>query len=162
LLRVNPYGAIYGCHTLVDWLKETRGAHLMNVASFAGIAPSPSMATYNVAKAGLVALSETLYGELKPHGVGVTVVCPMYFRTNIDRSARQYNPAQSEIIQRRTEASSTTADDVAVAALRTMRSGRLYAIPGWQARWYWFLRRLSPRGFLDGIARDAARHYQSP
>lgn len=158
LLNVNLFGGIYGCHTLVDWLKENpRGAHIINVASFAAIAPSPSMAPYNVSKAGLVALSETLYGELKPHGVGVTVVCPMYFRTNIEHAARDYNQLRSEIIRQRTAQSTTTADDVAEAAWRAMQRKQLYAIPGRQARWYWWLKRFSPSGFLDGIARDLAR-----
>lgn len=162
LLNVNLYGGIYGCHTLVDWLKENpRGSHIINVASFAAIAPSPSMAAYNVSKAGLVALSETLYGELKPHGVGVTVVCPMYFRTNIDVSMRSYNQLRSEIIRQRTEQSNMTAEDVANAALRAMRRKQLYAMPGRQARWYWWLKRLSPAGFLEGIARDLARQSKS-
>jgi NAD(P)-dependent dehydrogenase (short-subunit alcohol dehydrogenase family) len=158
VLDVNLYGAIYGCHTLVDWLKANpNGAHIINVASFAALAPSPSMAAYNVSKAGIVALSETLYGELKPHRVGVTVVCPMYFRTNITASGRFFNKRQGELIRRRTEQSTTTAEDVARAAIRSMRRRELYAIPGRPARWYWLLRRLSPRGFLDGIARDIAR-----
>lgn len=162
VLDVNLFGAIYGCHSLVAWLKENpRGSHIVNVASFAAIAPSPSMAAYNVSKAGVVALSETLYSELKPHGVGVTVVCPMYFRTNINASARFYNKFQGEIIRRRTEQSTTTADDVAAAAMRAMRRKQLYAIPGRQARWYWWLRRLSPAGFLAGIARDLARQSQT-
>jgi short-subunit dehydrogenase len=119
------------------------------------------MAAYNVSKAGLVALSETLYGELKPHGVGVTVVCPMYFRTNINAHAHHYHAGRAEMIRQRTEQSTTSADDVAAAAIRAMHRGRLYAIPGRQARWYWLLRRLSPVGFLDGIARDLERQKQS-
>lgn len=162
LLNINLYGAIYGCHTLVDWLKENgEGAHIINVASFAAIAPSPSMAAYNVAKAGIMALSETLYTELRPHGVGVTVVCPMFFRTNILDGARAYNPLRGEMIEEGTRRSALTAEIVADSAIRAMRRKQLYAIPGRQARWYWFLRRLSPASFLDGIARDVARR-QNP
>ena len=65
LLEVNLFGGVMGCHTMVEWLKANpRGAHLMNTASFAAMAAAPSMAAYNVAKAGMLALSETLYGEL--------------------------------------------------------------------------------------------------
>jgi NAD(P)-dependent dehydrogenase (short-subunit alcohol dehydrogenase family) len=158
LLDINLYGAIYGCHTLVDWLKANpHGSHIINTASFAALAPSPSMAAYNVAKAGIVALSETLYAEMQPYGVGVTVICPMFFRTRIDMAARSYNELRSEIIEEGTRNSKLTAESVADTAIRAMRRKQLYAIPGGQARWYWWMRRLSPRKFLDGIARDVAR-----
>jgi NAD(P)-dependent dehydrogenase (short-subunit alcohol dehydrogenase family) len=158
ILNVNLRGGIYGCHTLIDWLKDNPcGSHIINVASFAAIAPSPSMAAYNVSKAGIVALSETLFAELKPHQVGVTVVCPMYFRTGILDTSRYYNQARTQMILKRTDQSKMTAEDVAEAAIRAMRRKKLYVMPGMQARWYWWLRRISPEGFLEGIARDAAR-----
>jgi short-subunit dehydrogenase len=94
---------------------------------------------------------------LKPFGVGVTVVCPMYFHTQILVNSRSYDALRDEIQWTRTEKSKYTADDIAHSALVAMRRKALYAIPGWQARWYWWLRRLSPAGFLDGIARDVAR-----
>jgi NAD(P)-dependent dehydrogenase (short-subunit alcohol dehydrogenase family) len=162
ILNVNLYGGIYGCHTLVDWLKENpNGSHIINVASFAAIAPSPSMAAYNVAKAGMVALSETLFGELKPHGVGVTVVCPMHFRSGIMSAIRSYSKVRSQMLHERIEQSKLTAEDIAEAAIRAMRRKQLYVMPGVQARWYWWLRRLSPTGFLAGIARDAARQNEA-
>jgi NAD(P)-dependent dehydrogenase (short-subunit alcohol dehydrogenase family) len=158
LLNINLYGAIYGCHTMIEWLKQNEGqSNIINVASFAAIAPSPSMAAYNVAKAGVVALSETLHGELRPHGVGVTVVCPMYFRTRLTEGARSYNEVRSQIIHEQLERSTLTAEYVADVALAAMRRKELYAIPGWQARWYWWLRRLAPAGFLESIARDLSR-----
>lgn len=158
LLSINLYGAIYGCHMLVDWLKENpNGSHIINTASFAAIAPAPSMSAYNVSKAGIVALSETLYTELAPHRVGVTVICPMFFRTNIHNSTRAYNDLLREAIEEGTEKSALTAENVAEAAIRAMHRKQLYVIPGRQARWYWLLRRIAPTGFLHGISRDVAR-----
>ena len=158
LLNVNLRGAIYGCHMFVDWLKENPdGAHIINVASFAAIAPMPSMSAYNVSKAGIVALSEALYCELQPHGVGVTVVCPMHFKTNINSAMRVYHRDRAEALRDAVQQSTTSAADVADIAVRSMERKKLYAIPGWRARWYWWLRRLAPAGFQDGIARDAQR-----
>jgi NAD(P)-dependent dehydrogenase (short-subunit alcohol dehydrogenase family) len=158
LLNINLYGAIHGCHTFIDWLRQNpNGSHIINAASFAAIAPTPSMAAYNVAKAGVVALSETLYSELKPHGVGVTVLCPMYFHTNIQNGARSYDETTVRIWADRTQRSTLTAEDVADAAIRAMRRGQFYVVPGRQARWYWWLRHMAPTWFLDGIARDAAK-----
>jgi short-subunit dehydrogenase len=143
---------------MIDWLKANpNGSNIINVASFAAIAPSPSMAPYNVTKAGIMALSETLYGELKPHGVGVTVVCPMHFQTNINSSARSYNKVKSEIVAKLTEKSTQTAAEVADASIRAMYRRQLYVVPGWRARCYWWMRRITPTAFLNGMARDAQR-----
>jgi NAD(P)-dependent dehydrogenase (short-subunit alcohol dehydrogenase family) len=157
VLSINLHGTIYGCHTFVDWLKANRGgAHLLNVSSFAAMAPSPSMGAYNASKAGVVALSETLYSELKPFGVSVTVLCPMYFATKILERARSYNASHRQVIEQGIERSTLTADSVADAAVDAIARKQLYAIPGWQARRYWWLRRLMPVRFLNGLFRKTA------
>jgi len=71
LIRLNLLSVLYGCHAMVPWLIasaagsaiQARRPHVINVASsFAFLCP-PGMAPYNLSKAGVVALSETLYGE---------------------------------------------------------------------------------------------------
>ena len=46
------------------------------------------MAAYNVSKAGVLSLSETLSAELCGTGVNVTVLCPTFVKTNIVESGR--------------------------------------------------------------------------
>jgi NAD(P)-dependent dehydrogenase (short-subunit alcohol dehydrogenase family) len=157
LLEINLFGAIQGCHVMVDWLKANpRGAHLINTASFAAMASAPSMAAYNVAKAGVLALSETLYAELRPHGVGVTVICPLFFRTNLLANWPCTTEAERRAAEFYTENAGFTAENVADAALRAMRRGRLYVVLGRKARWYWRMKRLMPQSFLNLIARRYA------
>ncbi len=43
---------------------------------------------YDVAKYGVVAISEGLRGELAPRGIGVSVLCPGFVRTQIMTSWR--------------------------------------------------------------------------
>ncbi len=87
IVDINLWGAIYGCHTMIPWMKANPdGAHIVNIASMAAIVSAPGMAPYNVTKAGMVSFSETLYGELAPHHIGVTAVCPAFFPTNIIKS----------------------------------------------------------------------------
>lgn len=153
VMDVNLWGVIYGCHCMVDWLKQNpHGAHLINTASFAALATAPSMGGYNVSKAGVLALSETLYGELQPYGIGVTVICPLFFRTNLLKDW----PAGSEIERRAaefyTDQADFTAEDVANAAVRAMQRKQLYVIMGRKARWYWRMKRLMPRTFLKLIS----------
>ena len=52
------------------------------------------MGPYNVSKAGVIALSETLAAEVGQHGVRVTVLCPVFFRTNLLETVRTASAAQ--------------------------------------------------------------------
>src|SRR5207237_10870369 len=82
-LDVSLCGVIHGCHYFVPRMRARGRGHVLNVASAAAIAAVPGMGAYNVTKAGVVALSETLAAEAARDGVGVTVVLPGFFPTNI-------------------------------------------------------------------------------
>lgn len=153
LLDVNLRGGIYGCHACVEWLKQNpRHAHILNIASLAAVVTIPAMAAYNVSKAGLLAFSETLYGELLRHGVGVTVVCPSFFQTNLLAEAPLASPSQRRKAERFMRRAKFTADDVAEAALRAVRRRQLYVFYPAKARWYWRLKRWLPRTLTRLIA----------
>ena len=158
IININLYGAIYGCHTLVDWMKQnSRGAHIVNIASLAAIVSAPGMAPYNVTKAGMLSFSETLYGELKPHNIGVTGVCPSFFQTNIIRSGRFQSSQQRDAAARLMSASRATADDVARRIVRAIERKQLYVFAPASAGIYWRLKRLMPVALLNLIARRNAR-----
>lgn len=155
LLGISLWGAIYGCHTFVDWLKASpRGGYVINVASAAGFAAPPGMAPYNVAKSGVIALSETMYGELRPQGVGVSVVCPTFFKTNIIGSSRMTGDEQRQVAEKLMGLSRMSADDVAEWTIRAMRRRRLYVVVSWRARLIWRLKRLAPRWFSKVAASE--------
>ena len=63
------------------------GGHIVSTASIAGLISGNSI-PYNVSKYGVVALSEGLRQDLAPRGIGVSVLCPSFVRTNILSSAR--------------------------------------------------------------------------
>lgn len=155
LLEINLWGAIYGCHTFVDWLKANpRGGYIINVASAAGFAAPPGMAAYNVAKSGVVALSETMYGELRSQGVGVSVVCPTFFRTNIITSSRVSGDEHRQVAERLMGMSRMTADDVAHWAVQAMHRKQLHVIVSWRGRLMWRLKRFLPRLFTKIVASE--------
>lgn len=90
VLGVDLWGVIHGVSVFTPLIIESGGGHVVNTASMAGLTSTPFMAPYNVAKHGVVTLSETLAVELAmlhPE-VGVTVVCPGWVRTGIHRSER--------------------------------------------------------------------------
>jgi NAD(P)-dependent dehydrogenase (short-subunit alcohol dehydrogenase family) len=98
VIDVDLWGVINGIRTFVPILlgQGTEG-HVVNTASIAGLVPSPTIAPYNVAKAGVVAASETLDMELRACGapIGVSVLCPGVVPTRIAESARN-RPAERQ------------------------------------------------------------------
>lgn len=66
------------------------------------------MSNYNVAKAGVVALSESLLIELAQQEVGVHVVCPSFFQTNLLDSFRGPTPAMKAQVGKLLESSPIT------------------------------------------------------
>ncbi|MGD9648191.1 MAG: SDR family NAD(P)-dependent oxidoreductase [Pirellulales bacterium] len=149
IVDINLWNVIYGCHFFVEWLKQNpHGAHIINTASLAAVGSLPGMAGYNVTKAGVLSLSETLYAELMPHNVGVSVLCPAFFATNLLADARFVTDDLIKVARRAFERAKMTADDVAEAAITAMQRKRLYVMLPREGRVAWYLKRLAPGWFL--------------
>lgn len=89
VIRVDLWGVIHGVEAFVPrMIAQNQGGHIVNTASFAGLAPNQGLGAYCVAKYGVVGLTECLVRDLKPHGIGASVLCPMILATNINRSER--------------------------------------------------------------------------
>lgn len=147
VIGVNLWGVIHGCHAFVPRMKARGRGHVLNVASAAGLLSAPEMGPYNVTKAGVVALSETLAAELRGSGVGVTVLCPTFFRTNIHKAARAHGSADPAMVERLMDRAKVQADGVARFALRAADAGILYALPHGDGRSFWRLKRLAPESY---------------
>ena len=151
-IGVNVMGVVHGCHAFLPHLKAARTGRIVNVASIAAVTAAPRMATYNASKAAVLALSETLYAELWESGVGVTVVLPFFFQTNLARRVRGPDEDRARA-ERITERSKMSAEAVAERVLDGAGRGRLYVIYPRKARWLWHAKRLFPKRYLQGAGR---------
>jgi len=150
LLSVNLRGVILGCHTFVPWqIENPRRSYVLNMASIAGLLAPGRMGAYNVAKAGVVSLSETLYTELKRHNIGVTVVCPWFVQTNLLETGRFADPKDKAGGALHMQQSHLTPEKVADYAVRRMYRGKLYAVTGFQAHQAWLMKRHFPQPFAN-------------
>lgn len=157
VVDVNVWGVVHGCHVFVPKLRAQKHGHILNVASAAGMIAMPMMGPYNVTKAAVVALSETLYAELADDGVGVSVLCPSFFPTNLTRSPRtSVDENVRRAALRLVEKGAWTAREIAEAALEGIDEGALHVTPQFDIRWAWRLKRLAPRMF-QRAARLAAK-----
>ncbi len=155
VLDIDLRGVVYGCHAAVPHFAEQGRGVVLNVASSAGLIATPGMGPYNVAKAGVVALSETMYCELRNKGVGVTVLCPTFFQTNLLETIR--GPAHmAKMGAKLMKASRLDAGDIAATALDAAAAGKLYSVPMWDGYVLWLLRRLGPTAFYSNFTRGVA------
>ena len=84
VVRVNLISVAHGVAIFLAHLRaHGEGGHFVNVASMAGMLGQAQMGPYSATKAAVVALSETLFQELKGTNVGVSVLCPGFARTGI-------------------------------------------------------------------------------
>lgn len=153
---INLFGVIYGCHAYVPRMKSQGHGWILNVASAAGIISAPTMAPYNVTKAGVIALSETLAGELHGTGVRVSALCPTFFRTNIHKGARTSDPKLMGQTEKLVTESKWSAEKVAQIALDGLLEGKLYVLPQTDARVAWRLKRTLGGAFYGAIGRVMA------
>jgi len=148
-LGINLWGVVHGCETFVPQMRASGRGGIINVASAAGFAAAPTMGPYNVGKAGVMSLSETLAAELSGSGVGVTVLCPTFVKTNVAVDGR-ITERSSELAQKLMRWTGFTPERVAVTTLDALDKGRLYVVPQIDAKAIWLLKRLVPTLYTRG------------
>ena len=150
VVDVNLWGVIYGCQAVLPHMKKANRGYVLNVASAAGLVHPPGLSAYNVTKAGVVALSETLYGETKHLGIHVSVLCPTFFLTNI-MNQDHIPEAERKRAERWMSRSKVQAPEVARAAIDGVRDGKLHIVPMRDGRATWRAKRLSPQRFCNTL-----------
>ena len=145
--QINLMGVVNGCKTFIPALQSSPDAALVNIASFAAIALAPGVASYNVAKAGVLALSETLRCELAADNIHVSVVCPAFFKTNLVSSMYGSSDKVKNQINRWMENSQYTADDVANMILTAINKRQFMVLCDGTTRWQYRLSRWFPTFF---------------
>jgi NAD(P)-dependent dehydrogenase (short-subunit alcohol dehydrogenase family) len=162
-LGINLWGPIHGCHVFTPILREAPPCHaprgIINVASAAAFGAAPGMAAYNVSKAGVLSLSETLAAELSGTAVKVTVLCPTFVKTNIVESGR-ISEESSELAAKLMRWTGFSADKVARVCLDAHDRGELYCMPQLDAKIGWNVKRMAPQTYTRaaGVVSRKNRH----
>jgi len=142
VLDVNLMGVLHGIRTFLPHIRaHGEGGHIVNTASMAGMNSGLGFSPYVASKFAVVGMSEGLATQLKPFGIGVTVLCPSFVRTRIGESGRnrpeRYGAAQTpdpaspaglllaELAERLQ--SGLNPSDVAARVLTAIREEELYA-----------------------------------
>lgn len=144
VLGVNLWGVIHGVRAFVPiMLRQDCECHVVNTASVAGLLSPQLMGVYNVSKHGVVALSETLFQDLRVANakVGVSVLCPAFVPTGIHLSERNRPtdltddapPTASQLAARRASEKAVTSGKISAAQVAettfdAIRENRFYIL----------------------------------
>jgi NAD(P)-dependent dehydrogenase (short-subunit alcohol dehydrogenase family) len=147
VIDVDLWGPIHGVEAFLPRLIAQGGdSHIVFTSSFAGLIPNVGLGPYCVAKYGVVALAETLAREVRPNGIGVSVLCPMIVETNLLANTERvrsedYGPATHSETETVQQLASDPADDsvlkvedVARLTADAIVANRLYVLPHRAAR----------------------------
>ncbi|HCG80108.1 SDR family oxidoreductase [Thalassolituus sp.] len=129
IIDINLKGVALGCRTFTPVMKKQNSGYIMNTASLAGLMILPSMASYNVTKAGVIALSETMYYELHAYNIKVTALCPGFFRTNLNKTMKTSDPSMLKFVDKVFEKSELDASEVADRAYKSLMKGEMICNP---------------------------------
>ena len=144
IIGLNTNSIIHGCRSFIPYFKEQKTGYIVNVASSAGIASLPEMASYNATKAAAISLSETLRIEMAKFNIGVTVVCPTFFKTNLMDQFSSPDERQRQLADTFFGNAKTTSEKVACHTIRSIEKNRFYSIAQKDGRNMWRMKRYSP------------------
>jgi len=150
VLDVNLMGVLHGIRTFLPHIRaHGEGGHIVNTASKAGMESGMGFSAYSASKFAVVNMSEGLATQIKPLGIGVTVLCPSFVRTRLSESGRnrlaRYGPSQkpdpasaagtlaaqiAELVR-----SGIDPSEVAAQVLTAIREDELYVFTHHDARW---------------------------
>jgi NAD(P)-dependent dehydrogenase (short-subunit alcohol dehydrogenase family) len=147
VLSTDLWSVIHGCRQFTPLLQDSGGGHLVNVASAAGLICPPEAAAYNVAKAGVIAISETLRVELVEDNIDVTVCCPAVFKSSLLEHTGDFHGVTADGLRDSMDHSTYSSDDIAASLIKHMARRKLYSVPMRDAYTTWRIKGWLPETF---------------
>lgn len=155
IMRTNYLGAVYCTHELLPSMIARGDGHIVNISSGAGKIGTLNMAAYCASKFAMNGWSESLYHELTPLGVRVSLVCPGPVHTGFSRDFHDSEPQSPPSLF-------ITSSAVSQAVMKVIEDNRFeHIMPRWLMLVCW-LKRLSPGLFRYLAQRRFRRHVVAP
>ncbi len=140
VVETNLFGSRNFAAAVIPHMKE--GAKLAFVSSLAGIVSNYTYAAYSSSKFGVVGLAGVLRIELKPKGIGVSVICPPEIITPlVEKQLKTMHPVTRKL---KNVAGTLSLDRASVSICRDLEKGRFMIVPGFRAKITTLLNRFLP------------------
>jgi NAD(P)-dependent dehydrogenase (short-subunit alcohol dehydrogenase family) len=141
-LDINLYGVIVGTQLAIERMRPRRSGHVINVASSAGKAGVPGIATYSATKHAVVGLTEAVRAEHADDGIEFSYVMPITVNTQLIEGV-QDKPGVKRI----------EPEDVAGEIVAALETGKVDVYVPKQLRATVLMGGLLPRKAREAVAR---------
>jgi short-subunit dehydrogenase len=142
MMRVNYFGTVHACRTVIPWLAARGRGNIVNVASLAGLMPIAGYTGYAASKAAVIAFSAALREEMRSSGVMVSVLCPPDTDTPGYRAENEFKPPETARLSGK--CGLLTPEQVADTLMAGLGRRQFLIIPGHRARIAAWLQRHCP------------------
>lgn len=88
MLAINLKGSFFVLNAVTPGMKARGAGRIVNIASVAGIVPTPEYSLYAATKAGIIALTRAMAIELAPYGININAIAPGNTETPINHDVR--------------------------------------------------------------------------
>jgi len=157
ILNINLLGVVRGCKVFTPIFKQQGSGHIVNIASMAGLLDVPRMASYNVSKAAVVALTTTLEQELMADGIHVSVVCPSFFQTNLGETMRANDPGLIKMMSKLLASGKLSAEQVADAIVAGVAKKQVHILPHVAGERLWLAKRYLPHALYSRMFQKSMK-----
>jgi 3-oxoacyl-[acyl-carrier protein] reductase len=97
VLKTNLDSVFHGCQAVMTPMISQRGGRIVNIASLSALLAPPGQTNYAAAKAGVVALTQSLAKEVARLNITVNAICPGF----VDTEAVAFNAEQRKLVESR-------------------------------------------------------------
>ncbi|MCZ6674005.1 MAG: SDR family oxidoreductase, partial [Verrucomicrobia bacterium] len=167
-MATNYLGPMHLIRLVLPAMRTQRAGHIINVSSVGGMMAMPTMSAYSASKFALEGASESLWYEVRPFNIKVTLVRPGFINSNAFRKVRYgkkstlhnkngnyYNHYHhmSVLIEKLMTLTPCTPESVArmIFKISCMKNPPMRAAGTPDARFFGYMRRILPRRFYHWL-----------
>ena len=154
-LDINVLGVIHTCRAVAPGMIERKHGHIVNVASMAGFMSLFGYTAYGTAKYAVIGFSEALRSEMKPHGIGISVICPPDVETPGLATERSLRPEETHQVAGNIKP--IAPEKVATDIVRAIEAGKYFVVTGMTGKVFRFAKSWVPHLYFVITDSDVAK-----
>lgn len=154
VMEVNFFGAVHCTQAALPAIRRRRG-QIVAISSIAGFSPLYGRTGYSASKHALHGFFDSLRSEVEDDGVDVSIVCPAFIATGIERAALGGDGGPATL-PRNAVGGEMRPDEMAHRIYTAISRRRRLVLPTFLARAAWWTSRLAPAYFARQMKRRVA------
>jgi len=158
MMEVNFFGTVQVIKSLLPGMMERGSGYIVNISSMAGYLGVFGYSAYGASKYAVRGFSDVLRAEMKPHGIGVSLVFPPDTETPQLAYEEQFKPDETKAL---TESGGRMSpEEVARAIVKGIEKGRYLILPGGENKIFYHLNNLlggTVFSVMDGMISNAQK-----